>query len=131
MEAQLEEKNQELQRVGDRGDVHVPAVRGGPGRVATLGAPDSSPLPSCHVHTWPVAMSAICLLVSDGPSSVSIGGRGRNGARGQCRRGQMGPHVPGGFLLLWPVRELLQVQVGPSGCPSNWRCWPGVPPKLE
>lgn len=56
MEAQLEEKNQELQRVGDRGDVHVPAVRGGPGRVATLGAPDSGPLPShatCTRGLWP------------------------------------------------------------------------------
>lgn len=127
MEAQLEEKNQELQRVGARASGARGAGQGGDAGGSRL----RSPPQSCHVHTWPVAMSATCPLVSDWPSSVSIGGRGRNGARGQCRRGQTGPHVPGGFLLLWPVRELLQVQVGPSGCPSNWRCWPGVPPKLE
>lgn len=60
MEAQLEEKNQELQRVGDRGDVHVPAVRGARAGRRRWGLP--TPVPSPAMPRAHVACGHVCDL---------------------------------------------------------------------
>lgn len=127
MEAQLEEKNQELQRVGDQGAVRVPALLGAVGagwrrwRLPT-------PVPSPGMRRAYVAcgVSATSLLVG-APATRAVLCQHRRQGKARCL--WAGPQRADGYPCPRRLPAALACQGAAPG--TNGRCWPGVPPEAR
>lgn len=119
MEAQLEEKNQELQRVRVWAHGCAPgAARGGGTLFPASPHPDTVPLLDsirCRVCGLLCQLSAGgCTPLTDHVTSALVAGD-KTGAPGQCC---WGAGTPCPTALAGSLGELLRVQVGSHRCPS-------------
>lgn len=125
MEAQLEEKNQELQRVGDQGAMRVLAVLGGVGSDNAGGSRLRSPPQACSTHVA-CGVSATSLLVG-APATRAVLCQHRRQGKARCL--WAGPQRADGYPCPQRLPAALACQGAAPG--TNRRCWPGVPPEAR